>query len=396
MTTRGLLYGSSAGASVAAAAAWIVLGAGATEGPPAAPAQGTQTTSPASGSGRPWHATDPSATPTGKELRRETIQPAHIEAYEQTDVFAKASGFLKSVLVDIGDRVRKDQPLAELWIPELEQELQQKIARVEQARATIEQMQARLATAEALVTAAQAQLQETRAAVSAAAAEVEYRRSEHDRIAALVASRSVNEAVLDEKLKQLRSAEAALAAAEARVQSMEAQVAVERTRSREAEANLVHAHSQLKVAEADREQTAVLMQYAQVRAPYDGMVTRRWVDTGDFVTSAAAARTEPLMTVERVDRLRIIFDVPESESSLVAVGQPVTLRVDALKERTFPGRVARTAGILEARTRTLRVEAELDEPQPELRPGMFGMIAVRLTDAPQTSPAPRPSLRVEP
>ncbi len=395
MTTCSLVYGSSAGAIAAVlAAVWVWLGGGSpghspaaqAQGPPAAPSSAAAASPPAAG--RPSAATIPPATPAGQELRRETTQPAHLESYERTDVYAKASGFLKSVQVDIGDRVLKDQLLAELWIPEMEQELQQKLARVEQARAVVEQMQAQLASAAALVAAAEAQLAETRALLAAAEAEVEYRRSEHGRMAALVASRTINEALQDEKLKQLRSAEANLVAAQARIQSMQAQLAVERTRHREAEANLAHAQSQLQVAQADREQTSVLMQYAQVRAPYDGIVTHRRVDTGDFVTSAATTRTEPLFTVERVDRLRIIFDVPESESSLVAVGQPTTLHVDALKGRSFPGRVKRTAGVLDARTRTLRVEAELDEPQPSLRPGMYGMITVTFATNAQSAVAP--------
>jgi multidrug efflux pump subunit AcrA (membrane-fusion protein) len=113
------------------------------------------------------------------------------------------------------------------------------------------------------------------------------------------------------------------------------------------------------------------------------LVTRRWVDSGDFVASAAAAKTEPLFTVERDDRLRITFDIPESESSLIAVGQPVTLTVDALRGRTFTGRVQRSAGILDPRTRTLRVEAELGQPDPVLRAGMYGMVTVTLVDTAQ-------------
>jgi RND family efflux transporter MFP subunit len=172
-------------------------------------------------------------------------------------------------------------------------------------------------------------------------------------------------------------------------------VSVAESRNREAAADLTYAQSQLKLTEADREQTAILMQYAQVRAPYDGMIIRRWVDSGDFVTSAATTKTEPLFTVDRIDRLRIIFDLPESESGLAAVGQPVVMKVDALKGRTFRGRIQRTTGVLDARTRTLRAEAELDESQPGLKPGMYGMITVTLADVPNALMVPTQCLRFE-
>lgn len=118
------------------------------------------------------------------------------------------------------------------------------------------------------------------------------------------------------------------------------------------------------------------MDYAQVRAPFDGLIAKRWVDSGDFVASRESNSNEPLFTVVRVDKLRLVFDIPESQSTLIEVGQPTSMVVDALKGEKFHGRIVRTAGVLDRRTRTLRVEAELEEPNDKLRPGMFGMITV--------------------
>jgi len=98
------------------------------------------------------------------------------------------------------------------------------------------------------------------------------------------------------------------------------------------------------------------------------------------VASAANGRSEPLFMVERFDTLRLVFDVPESESALIQVGQPTSLVVDALKNRSFSGRIMRTTGVLDTKTRTLRVEAELDKPAASLRPGMYGMITVTLAE----------------
>ncbi|MEX0701782.1 MAG: efflux RND transporter periplasmic adaptor subunit [Planctomycetales bacterium] len=400
-----IVYGSSAGVAAVAAIITAVLLPGANNGneTPAAEAQTVrsnplQRVGPPEG-GRYERSEAVSVTavsPTVEDLHRVTTQPAHVESYERTNVYAKASGFVSKVHVDIGDVVREKQVLAELWIPEMEQEQLQKSAQVEQARAAVEQAQARLGSAEALVTAAEARLAEAHASIAQHEAEIAFRKSEHARIAELVQSRSVNAAMQDEKLNQLRAAEAALVAARAQIQSAEANVDVERARKLQAEADVDYAKSQLKVADADLLRTEILIQYAQVRAPYAGLVTRRAVDTGDFVASAAnGGQPEPLFTVDRVDKLRIVFDVPENESAQVHIDQPASLVVDALKGRSFAGRIARTAGVLDPRTRTLRVEAELDEPEPVLRAGMFGMVSVTLAERPRAVMLPTRALRYE-
>ncbi|MDA0834454.1 MAG: efflux RND transporter periplasmic adaptor subunit [Planctomycetota bacterium] len=334
-------------------------------------------------------------SPTVEDLYRVTIQPVQVVSYESTAVYAKASGFLKNVEFDIGDRVEKDQILAELLIPEMDQELAQKAAAVEQAGAAVEQARARSETAGALVTATEAQLAEAQASIAQHEAELVFRRAEYKRIAELVKSRSVTEALQDEKLKHLQTAEAARAAAQAHVKSAEARVQVEQSRQREAKADLSFAQTLWEVADANLEQTRVLMKYAQIRAPYDGLITRRWIDSGDFVASAANSKMEPLFTVDRIDRLRLVFDIPESESALIQIGQPTSLVVDALKNRTFAGRIKRTTGVLDPQTRTLRVEAELDEPSESLRPGMYGMIIVTLVERPQVLTVPTRCIQYE-
>jgi membrane fusion protein (multidrug efflux system) len=171
---------------------------------------------------------------------------------------------------------------------------------------------------------------------------------------------------------------------------------VERARALEAQANLVHAEARLKVAQANLAHTEILIEYAQIRAPYDGIITRRWVDSGDFVTSAANSKSEPLFTVDRADKpLRIVFDVPENESSLIQLGQLAVLEVDALKGRSFDGRIKRTTGVLDPRTRTLRAEVELDGAESGLRPGLYGMITVTLAERPQALMVTTRCLRYE-
>jgi RND family efflux transporter MFP subunit len=334
--------------------------------------------------------------PTVEDFLRVTTQPAHVEAHEQTDVYSKASGFVEEVAVDIGDRFTKGQVLANLWIPEMQQERQRKLAGVEQARAAESQAAARIVAAQAQATAAAAKLDEVKSLVAQQEAEVEFRRAEHERISQLVSKGSINPALQDEKANQRRAAESALAAARAGVRTAEANVEVAKAEIIRAQADLEHAQALKKVAEAELKQTEILIQYAEIRAPYEGVVTRRWVHTGDFVASAANGRSEhPLFSVVRVDRLRILVDVPEADSSLIRNGQSATLVVDALKGRTFEGHVTRSAGALNSHTRTLRVEVELDEPDAALRPGMFGELTITLAERSEALLIPARCLRYE-
>lgn len=306
-------------------------------------------------------------------------QPAQVQPYEQTEILAKASGFVSRVHVDIGDKVEKNQMLAELWIPEMDEERLIRVASVDEAAAVELQMKAAIVAAESLVEAASAKLGEAQAIVAQYESDVDFRRGEYNRIAQLVSKEALNQALLDEKQNQLRSAESALAAAKAAVASAAANMHVEKARVQLAQANLAHAEAQRKLAEADLKKTDVLMSYAQLRAPFAGLITHRSVDTGDFVASAVGNRSEPLFVLYRVDRLRIVVDIPESQAPLIRIGQRATLVVDALKNKSFRGAVQRTAGVLDLRTRTLRVEAELDSPTDELRTGMFGSLTIELT-----------------
>ena len=333
--------------------------------------------------------------PTVEPLRRVSTQPAHVDPFEQTSLFAKASGFIAEVKADIGDRVKKDQVLVELSIPEMQQERMQKLAAIEEARAAVGQAEARVVAAQAMIDAAQARRDEAIATIAQQDAEVAYRHSEHARIVELVAAKSVNEALRDEKLKQLQAAKAGLVAAQASVRSAEANIKVERARKTQAEADLTLATAQVKVAEASLRQTEILMDYATIKAPYAGVITRRWANTGDFIRSAAVGQNEPLFTLVKVDPLRIVADIPENDSSLIRDDQPATLVIDALKGRPFAGRVKRSTGVLDPKTRTLRVEVELDKPDPQLRPGMYGALTITLAERKQAILVPSRCLRFE-
>lgn len=342
--------------------------------------------------------------PTREQLKRQSApQPANVGPYEKTDIYARVAGYLdefgqikgadsKLRPVDIGDRVAKGQVLAKISVPETEQERQQKAALVEQAKAEVGQAEASLTAATAMVEAAKAKLDETDAQIARYAAELKYRESEYERYATLVKERAVRGELQDEKLNQFRAAEAAHRAAKAALVTEQANVKVEQAKLTKGEADATSAKARLKVAQANLEQTVIMLNYATIKAPYDGVITRRLVDTGAFIQSAATGKAEPLFTLARVDRLRIVADIPEAEASLVRLGQSATLLVNASRGQRLNGTVIRFADALDSGTRTMRTEVELDGPAMILRPGTFGSVTILLADFPDALMLPTGSL----
>lgn len=334
--------------------------------------------------------------PTSQPVRRvSNSQPAQVAPSEQTDLYAKVGGYLDSFgqvrhvdgtmrSVDIGDRVTKGQVMAVLSVPEMEQDRLQKAALVEQAQAEVGQSEAAVQAVEAMIDAARAKVEEARAQIARYDAELAYRKSEYERFVALVKERAVSQGLEDEKLNQFRAAEAARQAVGAALTTSQANLRVEEATLIKAKADLVSAKARLKVAQANLEHSTILLNYATIKAPYDGIVTRRWSDTGAFIQSAASGKPDPLFTIVRVDRLRIIANLPESEASQVQVGVPVTFQENTSRGKSpqpLAGRIVRLAESLDSATRTMRIEIELDAPSPTLRPGMFGSISVLYSDS---------------
>ena len=162
------------------------------------------------------------AKPVRKTLRRVTVEPGRLEAFEQTAMFAKLTAYVKKFHMDIGDLGKPGQPLAELWIPELNEEVHQKEAQLGQAKASVEQATAAIAAAEAAVQTAQAGIQEANAGMLRAQGKYERWKSEHRRIAEMAKAGTVDRQMADETLNELNAAEATRGEAEARVSAAEA------------------------------------------------------------------------------------------------------------------------------------------------------------------------------
>lgn len=320
--------------------------------------------------------------PERKSLVRGVEQPGAVRPYEETELYAKVSGYVAKLNADIGQRVRgpkfdasgrevePGEVLAELSVPELLAEEKQKQASVRKTQAEKVQAEKALASAEANVRAMEAAVAEARAGISRAQAHFDRWESEAKRTAALVQRGVIDAQTRDETENQFKSAQAARDEARARVASAEALVRKAKTDYDKAEADVLAAQAHVEVAEAEAGRVAALVGYTKIRTPYDGVVTRRFANTGDLL-QPGGAKGAALFTVARLDPVRIVINVPEADAALVLEKTTVQLTVPALKAPPMKGLVTRTSWALEPGSRTLRAEIDTANPDGRLRPGMY-------------------------
>ena len=156
-----------------------------------------------------------------------------------------------------------------------------------------------------------------------------------------------------------------------------------------AEAALAAAREQLDVAKANQARTQGLVAYSRITAPFAGVVTYRYADTGAMIQAGTSSQTQtmPVVKLSENSLLRLVIPVPESAVPRVRLGQPVDVRVESLK-RTFPGKVARFADRLDTDTRTMRVEVDVPNPGLTLVPGMYADATLVLDEAKDVLVAP--------
>jgi HlyD family secretion protein len=318
--------------------------------------------------------------PERKTLSLSTLQPGRTEAFEETPLFAKLSGYVEKVFVDIGDKVAKGQTLVQIAIPEMQDDLEQKRALVAQGEAEMKQAEVAVGGAKAAVKTAEAHIAQADAGVIRAKGEQERWNSEHGRMKELAAERSVPQKVVDETHNQLMGSEGAYREALANVRSSQALLEEAHVNVQKAEADLGAAAARLRVARANLARTTTLLEYTAIKAPYDGVVTRRLVVTGDYVSPATgdAASARPILVVCRTDVVRIFVDVPELEAEWVNDGDPAVVRVQALGGKTFDAKVTRNSWSIDPTNRSLRTEIDVPNPGGVLRPGMYAMATVVL------------------
>jgi RND family efflux transporter MFP subunit len=320
--------------------------------------------------------------PQRKTLERRCEQPGEIAAYEETPIYAKVAGYVQSVNVDIGDKIKQGQTLAVLSVPELMEELKQKEALVIQANSQVAQANAAVEVAKAAVETADAKLTGAQASVARTAAEIERWKSESSRVNELADRSAVTRKVADETLERLRVAQGDKQEADAQVKSAQATVRQAQANLTAAGADVTAANARLAVAQADRDRTKAMTEYATIKAPYDGTVNQRLIHTGHYVQPATTGRDQPLLVVLHSDVVRVVVYVPESDAGFAKQDEPATIRIQALENKQFDGVVKRVASALDPTTRTLRTEVELDNSAGQLVPGMYCYVSIVVAKRP--------------
>jgi multidrug efflux pump subunit AcrA (membrane-fusion protein) len=274
------------------------------------------------------------------------VIPATIQAYFNTDLYAKDSGYVSQVNNDIGDHVKQGQVLAVIEDPELQAQFDKAQAAVLQASADIEVAKRQLAAMQADLILQQVTL---------------------NRQKELFAGKASTAQTLDEARAKEGVSSANLETGKARIKL--------------AEANL-------DAANAEAERLRALLEYDKIVAPYNCVVTRRLVNPGDLVQAATSTRTAPLFTCQEIDMVRVLADAPEANAAGIHPGLPAEVRLYGEAPLTVSGTVTRIATALDPATRTMRVEIDLPNPDEKLLPGMYAQVTLRT--APQLMDPPKP------
>ncbi len=252
--------------------------------------------------------------------------------FQDIDVHAKVAGYIKVIHVDVGDHVKEGQTLAVLEIPELAAQLAGTDAEVRAAQEQIRRAQGDL----------------DRAQSTHAAAHSAYHRLKQasDTQPGLVAQQEVD----DSQAKDLGA---------------EAQVA-------SAEAELSGARQQLEIAQDKQKQYAALSDYTRITAPFAGVITIRYADTGALIAAGTSTSTQsmPVVRLAQISVLRLVLQIPESVAPQIHVGGSIKVHVQALNQ-DFEGRVSRFADSLDQQTRTMETEVDFQNSDGKLMPGMF-------------------------
>lgn len=242
--------------------------------------------------------------------------PGELQPYESVAIYPKVTGFVRWIGVDRGSHVHKGEPLATLVAPEL-------MSQRAEAQAKLQSAESRRVEAEAKTSADQATYQRLKEA-------------------------SATPGVISEN--ELQIAQQAAAADRARELALRQNV---------------------DAARATLKSVAEIGQYLHIVAPFNGVVTARNVHPGALVGPGGGSSQLPMLSISQVSRLRLVVAVPEASVAYISSGAEVAFTVASYPNQTFHGRIARLAESVDAKTRTMPVELDVDNSDGHLNPGMY-------------------------
>ena len=323
--------------------------------------------------------------PPVRNIVRVVGQPSFIEAYERTSIYPKLTAYIEKWIVDIGDKVKKGDVLATLFVPELVEDFGTKKATVELDEQRIELARKMVEVAEADVKAAEARLTEAKAILAKYEAEVDRWDTEVKRLTHEVNQGVVDPQILLESTNQLKSSLASRDAAKATIMKAEAELLSKQATLAKAKVDVAVAQADLAVAESEAKRIEAWVGYLTLTAPFDGVIVARNANTFDFVLPTTGDPTAdsrasppvalggaaPIYVVDRTDIVRIFVDIPEQDANYVHIGTKATVLAKAYRDQPIPGTVTRTSWALNVKSRTLRAEIDLPNPGSQLLPGMY-------------------------
>lgn len=252
--------------------------------------------------------------------------------YQQVDLHAKVAGYIRQIYVDVGDHVKDGQVLAILEVPELN-------AQVAGAKADIRRY-------EDAVRRSQSEIQRAESAHAAYHSAYTRLKQASDARPGLIAEQE-----LDDSLAKDRETGA---------------------QTESSRAALSESQSQLLSAQANLQRLSALENYSKITAPFSGVITKRYADTGALIQAGTASDTQsmPVVQLSEWSRLRLVVPVPESAVPQLRLGDVVQVHVSAMN-RDFNGKIARFADALDDETRTMHTEIDVENPGGILKDGMY-------------------------
>lgn len=268
--------------------------------------------------------------------------------YQEVELHAKVAGYIRRINVDIGDRVREGQVLAVLEVPELNAQVEGADAGVRHSREEIVRAEHEVARSEA-----------DHAAL-------------HANAIRLAQASAVRPGLIAQQ--ELDDANAKDRAAEAQVEA--------------AKSALAAAQQQLAISNAGKSQVSAMQDYSRIVAPFDGVVTWRYADTGALIQAGTSNENSmPVVKLAQINILRMRVPVPESLAARVHIGTPADIRVQATGER-IEGKVTRFTDSFDLSTRTMQVEVDVPNPKNRLSPGMYADVFLQVADEPDALTVP--------
>ncbi len=267
-----------------------------------------------------------------QDLEKKEVLAAEFRPFQIIDVHSKVAGYLKKIYVDVGDRVAEGQVLALLEVPELGDELRH----VEAARSR-----------------SMSEVDRAKEDLIRAQAQYEAARLSYERLEGVAKARPnlIAQQEIDDAEARARSAAATVSAARAAVAASQQSV---------------------DVSKADIEKAQTMAGYSKITAPFAGVVTKRYADTGAMIPAGTATTSNGLALVQlsQNNLLRLVLPVPEALVASIRQGQSVKVHVEAL-HRDFEGKVTRFADSVSTATRTMDTQIDVPNPSLLLIPGMY-------------------------